>query len=272
LAKGKVKVMAKKRLNKKIMFLGSVFLILFLLVAIGGILYLTQGPEQFIEDGDAAQKAADEASDPNTKEEKYKEAIRNYGRARARAKSDELKVEMLFKLVDVFLKTDEWRSVLGCWNRIVQIDSTNIKARYGRLKYLYIIAEGGGRRVWNEISSQASELIEVVENKKLLDDERNKWESFDIKEKRTGSQFMGAFLYFAKGRALLEIADMGGVTDIDETFEQAIESLKRFWSLNRIMLMRIGIYRNLFIRKGRFLLREVRLKQRKKPQRRQWNC
>ena len=130
--------MAKKRLNKKIAIIGSAAFVLLGLVAIGIILYLSRDPQKFIKDGDQAYQAAGQETDPNARLEQYDLAAKNYLRARARTKSDSLRIEILFKLIDVYLKTDQWNNILGCWNGIIQIDPRNVKARFGRLKYLYL--------------------------------------------------------------------------------------------------------------------------------------
>src|SRR3989339_1199738 len=124
--------MAKKRLNKKVALIGFIVLVLF---AFGGtvvFLRLSQDPEKFIQDGDAAFNAGD-----------YEEAAENYLRARAKTKSDELKIDILFKLSETYLQTGEWKFILGCWNNITQLEPDNIKAQIGIIKYLYILADSG---------------------------------------------------------------------------------------------------------------------------------
>ena len=91
--------MARKRLNKKVALIGSAVFTVFAIAAILVILHLSQGPEKFITDGDQGLIAAREALDPNAKEEFFEKAARNYHRARARAKTDSLKVDILYKLV-----------------------------------------------------------------------------------------------------------------------------------------------------------------------------
>ena len=143
--------MAKKRLNKKVALIGSVVFVLLVLVAIGVILYLSRDPEKFIKDGDAMVIAARAATDEQIKEETYKRAERNYHKARNLAKTDLHRIEILFKLVDLYIETDQWRNVTGCWNGIINIDPENVKARFGRLKYVYIMADSGVRQLWQGV-------------------------------------------------------------------------------------------------------------------------
>ena len=89
--------MARKRLNKKVALISSLFFVIFAVFAIYLILYFTQGPKKFIEDGDAAWLAKD-----------YELAEKNYAKAKARAKDDSLKIKLWFKMADVFLETGEW--------------------------------------------------------------------------------------------------------------------------------------------------------------------
>jgi len=226
--------MAKKRLNKKVALIGSAVFVFLVLVAIGVILHLSQDPEKFIKDGDSAVKAAGEAVDEELKAEKYREAVRNYGRARAGAKTDSLRVEILFKLADVFLRTGEWPRVLGCWDGIIRIDPKNAEARFGRLEYSYIMADSmrgrAGALAWQEIASQASEFIEVAENTDLLSEDtaqwEAKWKTFGMQASKVSEQ-LGTYLYLLRGRATLEMARMGAVTDRDESLAQAIDDLEK---------------------------------------------
>ncbi|MHC4666245.1 MAG: hypothetical protein ACYS9T_09870, partial [Planctomycetota bacterium] len=59
--------MARKRLNKKVALVGSFVFLLLVVAAIGVILYLSRDPEKSIKEGDAAVKAAREATDPERK-------------------------------------------------------------------------------------------------------------------------------------------------------------------------------------------------------------
>jgi tetratricopeptide (TPR) repeat protein len=223
--------MAKKRLNKKVALIGSAVLIvlgvalIYLIPALSLRLGLI-GPETFIQDGDAAIKAAHEATDEQTKAEEYKKAEGNYRKARGLARNDSLKIKMLFKLVDIYIETDRWPNVRGCWNEIVGIDPKNAKARFGQLKYFYIMADNGMHQVWQEVASQASEFIEVADAN-LLAEDTAKWETFGMQEKGAGRQRLGPYLYLLRGRASLEIARMGAVTDPDELLVKATADLEK---------------------------------------------
>lgn len=215
--------MAKKRLNKKVALIGSAVFVFLVLAAIGVILYLSRDPEPFIKDGDAAVKAAREAVDEQIKEEEYQRAERNYFKARSLAKTDSLRTKILFKVADICLETDRWRDAVGCWNAIVRIDPKNVKARYGRLKYFYIMADSGVRQAWQEIASQAAELIAVADEE-LLAEDTAQWERL---EGEAGEGQLGSYLYLLRGRATLEITMMGAVTDRDESLARAIDDLEK---------------------------------------------
>ncbi len=219
--------MAKKRLNKKVAIIGSAVFVLLCLAAIGVILRLSQDPEEFIKDAEAALRAARQETNEEVKKEKYETAVRNYGKARSLAKTDSLRIEMLFKLAQLYIETDRWRNALGCWNNITRIDPENVKARYPRLKYFYILADTGARQLWQEVESQASELIEVAENAGLLTEDMAQWESFEVPGEETGMQRLGPYLYLLRGRAMLEMVKLGAVTDRDESLERAILDLEK---------------------------------------------
>lgn len=221
--------MAKKRLNKKVALIGSVVFVFFMLGAILLFLYLSRDPEKFIKDGDAAVKAAHEAIDEQIKKQEYERAERSYHKARSLAKTDLLKVDMLFKLVDLYMETDQWQNVHGCWNRIISIDPKNIKARLGRLRYYYIMANSVGGRAWQwqEVESQASEFIEVVESMDLLMEETAKWKTPRMRESETDVKYLGPYLYLCRGRSLVEMASLGGVMDPDALLVRAVGDLEK---------------------------------------------
>ena len=237
--------MAKKRLNKKVALIGSAVLVVFGLVAMLAFLRLTRDPDKFIEDGNAAFVEKD-----------YEAAQRNYLRARAYAKTDSLRIEMLFKLADVYMATGQWNNVLGCWNGIIRVDPKNVHARFGRLKYVYIMADGGARRVWQEVASQASEFIDVVEDLDLIEGGIAKWDTLvgDLGATTTPvAKKMGPYLYLLRGRAVLEMVGQGAVTDRDKSLDQAIEDLERakdiesdniniYWYLAKTMTTRGDIF------------------------------
>lgn len=211
--------MARKRLNKKVAIIGSLIFAFVVFAAIGAFLYLSRDPEKFIRDGDAALLAGD-----------YEEAALSYNKARIRAKSDPLKVELLFKIADAYINIEKWDNVLGCWNTIVQIDPKNIKARLARLNYLYIVANSivgiGGAGPWQEIVSQASELMDVVEDAGLLNEDTASWAPFGLQQTGLGDSQLGTYLHLLKGRAILETAVAGAVTDPDKSLDRAIDDLE----------------------------------------------
>jgi len=256
--------MARRRVNKKVALIGSVVFVFLILGAILLFLYLSRDPQKFIKDGDASLMAAREAIDKQIKEQEYKRAGYSYNKARSLAKTDSLKIEMLFKLVDMYVETDQWRNVLGCWNMIVQIDPKNIKARFGRLQYVYIMADSTVNQLWQwqEVESQASEFIEVVENMGLLTEDTAKWEYPGMQETGAGMERLGPYLYQRRGRALLEIARLGAVTDPNASLSKAVDDLEKARELEP---NNVDIYRYLaqaLITKGEILASKGNLEER----------
>jgi tetratricopeptide (TPR) repeat protein len=203
-------------------------------VAIGVILHLSRDPEEFIKDGDAAIKTAREIIDEETKEETYKRAERNYHKARSLAKTDSLKIKILFKLVDLYTETNQWQFVLGNWSRIIRIDPENIQARFGRFKYVYIMADSGVNELWKEVETQASQFIEVAEKADLLMEDTAKWQPSGLREPGSGKdvrQCLGSYLYLRRGRANLELTRLGSVTEPDETLVLVIDDLEKVQEL-----------------------------------------
>lgn len=220
-----------KRLNKKVVLIGSAVLLLLVLVAVAAILHLSRDPEKFVSDGDAAWLAKD-----------YDKAGRSYLKAYKLARFDQLKIDMLFKLADLYIETDQWPKVRGCWPQIINIDPKNVKARLAGLKYVYIFADSlakAGRSHsdrWNDVLSQASEAIKVVEDAALLSEERAKWEPIFGKEERSlervPSRTLGSYLYLIRGRAALELGRMGAVTSPEQFLDKAMNDLLKVQQLD----------------------------------------
>ncbi len=256
--------MARKRLNKKVALIGSAVFVFLSLAAIGIVLHLSQDPEEFIKDADAAIKAARQARDEDVKKEKYEVAKRNYSKARSLAKTDPLRIQMLFRLAHLYIETDRWRDALGCWNGIIRIDPDNVKARYPRLKYFYILADTGARQLWQEVESQASELIEVAGNADLLAEDTAQWESFEVREEKRGGEWLGPYLYLVRGRAILEMTKLGAVTDRDESLGRAMDDLEKVRELEPGNVDAYWHLAQAVVTKGQFLASRGNLEERDK--------
>ncbi|MHC4707509.1 MAG: hypothetical protein ACYS8I_10545, partial [Planctomycetota bacterium] len=189
--------MAKKRLNKKVALIGSLVLAVTAVIVILAILHFSRDPEKSIRDGDAAVKAAKEATDEQVRAEEYKRAESSYGQAAGLAKTDSLRIKALFRLVDVHLAMNKWSYVLGDWDGIIKIDEGNTKARYGLLKYAYIRADSTTAvQAWRDVASQASDFLELAEDEaSLLMQDTAELESFRIGKEDRGGRPLGAYLY-----------------------------------------------------------------------------
>jgi tetratricopeptide (TPR) repeat protein len=238
--------MANRRLNKKVALIGSVIVAVFIVVVILVILHLSRDPAEFIKDAEAALQAARQATDEQIKQQNYDRAQSSFRGAYASAKTNPLREEILFKMVDMYLEIKEWPYILSCWDEIIRIDPNNVKACYGRLKYLYIMADSGARlmsvgnagRIWQEVHKQASEFLKVAENAELLMEDTARWDVFETEsEVRSqesedrSQQLLGPYLYLLRGRAALEMASLGAVTNRDESLAQAVDDLKKVQEL-----------------------------------------
>ena len=223
--------MAMRRLNKKVAFISSAVVVFLLLAVIGVVLRLGQDPEEFILDAEAALKSARQATDEQIKEENYKRAKQSFRTAYGRVKTDSLRQEVLFKMVDMYFETKEWPYILGCWDEIVKINPKNAKARYGRLKYFYILADTGRSEAWKEVHEQASEFLKVAEEAGLLTEDTAQLDVSEMEQEVSGRHRLGPYLYLLRGRAALEMARMGTVTDKDESLEQAVNDLQKVQEL-----------------------------------------
>lgn len=219
--------MAKRRLNKKVALISSAVFLFLAAAVIVVVLHLSRSPTKFISDGDEAIKAARQATDKQLKERLYGTAERSYGRARSFAKDDALRVEILFKLADLYVETDQWRNVMGCWNAIVQIDPANIRARLGRLNYIYIMADSGAAQLWPDVKSQASEFLDVAEKTNLLAANVSDQKAFGVRLARADNTKIGPYLYLLRGRAAFEETRMGAAAETELSLKQAMDDLQK---------------------------------------------
>ncbi len=207
-----------KRLNKKVALIGSLVFVLLVVAAIGVMLKLGQDPKKFISDGDAAFKAND-----------LKKAREFYGKAYAHSDSDELKVDILFKIADVYTRQDDWHRVLGTWEKIAKIDPQNKEARLSRLKYYYILADTGAFN-WQEVGTQASEMLSDFDES-ILNKPRKEFDLLSIDDE-VSSKTIEDYLYFIKARADFERVRRGAVSDQIKTLEKSLEYFDKLINSN----------------------------------------
>jgi tetratricopeptide (TPR) repeat protein len=223
--------MAKKQLNRKAALIGSFIAAVVIMLIIGLVLYLSRDPNKFIADGDVTFKTARETSDPDQRKELYGQAERKYRKAYGLSKTDELKVETLYRLAELFKSNGEWRKVLGCWAQIISLDKKDMLARYALLKYLYIAAQNSPGLIWQDVGTQASEFIELIEkpdvNPELATTETSKLEIDELKQKGESTHPLGAYLHLIRGRANFESTRLGLVTNKEESLKQAVADLEK---------------------------------------------
>ncbi len=185
--------MARKKLNKKVVIIGSLIFALFLAGAVVVFLRLTQDPKQFIKEGDMALEAKD-----------YENAERNYRKAFSLTKKTPLQIDIAFKLADLYVEINDWMKAAGTWNRIITLDPKNIMARQKLLDYAYESADSGQWTQWRMVESNCSDLIDLQPSPQL-------------------------FLH--RGRARYEIAARGQTTDREKTVTEAMEDLEKVLQL-----------------------------------------
>ncbi len=239
----------RRRLNKKVALVGTTVLLLLALAAVCVILRLNRNPAPLIADGDAAWAAHD-----------CQTARESYTRAYGLIRSSEGKIDLLFKLAEVYRELDQWDRVLGCWGQVLTSDPQNVKARLGQLKYAYLLADGlgsAGRSMsgyWEEVLSQARKATDLIEKSGLSSDEKTKWEpSFGTVDDRAwhgGARQLGPHLHFVKGRAAFELAALGAVMSPGELLQEAQNDLDEAKKLDP---NNVQVYRYLaevFVKKG----------------------
>ena len=222
--------MGNRRLNKKVALIGSASFALFILAVIFVILKLGGDPHELIKDAEVSLQAARKATDEQERQQYYDRAKSGLSEAYSRAKTNSLRKEILFKMVDMYLEVEdkEWPFILGSWNEVIRVEPNNAQARFGLLKYFYIMSESSVGGLWQEVQKQASEFIEVAEEENLLLEDTLKWDVFEKdRQEDKGRLKLGPYLYLVRGRAALELASQGAVTDRIETINQAVSDLNK---------------------------------------------
>lgn len=214
----------KKRINKKVALIGSgAFLLLAGLIVVA-LLHFGGDPSQYIADGDVALA-----------EQHYELAENNYRRALA-VKAKETQIELLFKLADVYTRLDQWPKVRASWEGVLLRDPDNIKAGLAILETLYQRADSQARigwkapDLWKEIGVRSTDLLAVAGRAGVLERGKAEWEMEGLAQAVEG-QTIAHYLYFLRGRALFEQAEMGAMANTNEGLEAAREDLDRVIAL-----------------------------------------
>ncbi|MHC4212619.1 MAG: tetratricopeptide repeat protein [Planctomycetota bacterium] len=243
--------MAKKRLNKKVAIIGSLIIGFLMVLAILLILRLNRDSEKYLLEGDVALAAAQAAEDETVKKEEYAKALRNYGQAHSLSKRDPEKIRALYKIADVKQQIDEWIDVVKCWAQIVRIDDQQTRARYSRLKYVYLMADSGLRTAWQEVLTQASDFIDIAEgDAQVLEQETSQLDPFGPELKTNVEGKLATFLYLVRGRAFLETAQQGRTVDQGKMLEQAIDDFQHVREIEPYHVIAAGYHARAILIRG----------------------
>ena len=234
--------MVRRRLNKKVAFIGTAFFAIIALVFIIVVLQFNRSPLEFIKDAQAAIQTARQSTDQKVKEEQYQIAIRKYSIAYARVETNEERKEILFNMVDLFIETQNWPYVLDCWDKILIIEPDNAKAQYGRLRYFEILGDNGISTVWKQVYDYASQFLKIAQEKNLMNEDIANLRVPVLEKEPNTSQKLGAYLYLVEGKGAFEQANMGSVTKPEEMFDMSIKDFEQSKSLEP---NNIDVYLNL---------------------------
>jgi len=201
--------MAIRRLNRKVAFFGFAAISMLFLGIIAAVLHLDQDPHKYIRDAEIAIEAARAATDEQVRERNYKEAGRSFHNAYDIAQTDALREEILLKMLDVYVETNQWNFILGCWEELLKVNPANAQARYGRLQYFYVLADSGDPRYWPQVQKEASEFLEIAKDTQLLEEEKSRYQIPGMEAEVIGPRKLRAYLYFVRGRAAFETARLG---------------------------------------------------------------
>ncbi|MBN2589044.1 MAG: hypothetical protein JXA96_04220 [Sedimentisphaerales bacterium] len=242
--------MVRRRLNKKVAFIGSAFFVILILVCIIVLLQLKRSPVEFIKDAETALQTARQSTDQKTKDQYYEIATKKYSNAYARVQTNEEKKEILFDMVDLFIETQNWPYVLDCWEKILLIEPDNVNAQYGRLRYFEAIGDSGIPNVWKQVYEYASKFLKIAQENDLMSQDMSKLKIPELEQGNNGTLKLGAYLYLVRGKGAFEQANMGSVTNTEEILESSIADFEKAKELEP---NNIDVYLNLaksFLAKG----------------------
>lgn len=218
-----------RRLNTKLALIATAVLFVFFILAIVLVLPKFASVGKLIEDGDVAWEKGD-----------FEDAKKQYLRARSRAKDNEARMGALEKLVNAYLEIEDWPPLRGIWQEMTGIDPNYYAIRYAQLKFFYVIVEGqpagSGSGLWDEIESQTTEFIDIVEGEGILNFDTAEWERPEYKKVglyhdpvagSDGVQRIGHYLYYLRGRARLDMASSGRTTEQDQALDDALDDFKK---------------------------------------------
>jgi Tfp pilus assembly protein PilF len=219
--------MAKKRLNKKVAIIGFIVLVIIVFAGIVLFLGLSRDPEKYLRDGEEVAVEAALAENPEQEEELYSRAETLFAKARKYTKDDESKVEILFKIVDMFIEAGDWDKVRGYWGEIARIDDENVKAQLGMLKFYSIVAKTGIAQYWETVKDRSDKLLETARNKNLLSENLSDLDYPGVLESPFTVKQFETYLYLLRGIGTIGIANLGTVKDTNSILSQSISDLKK---------------------------------------------
>ena len=197
--------------------------VLLALVAVMTVAYMSRDPQAYL--ADAERAAADHA---------YDDAIRYYTRAYELMETPDQKIEILFKLADMYRGLDQWPKVMGCWNRVVLEQPDHVRARLALVQAMALEAQAhsdAGVRLsssWKELEGKTTELLSLAEKQSLSDKPLSQLELPMLSQAFVGQgdPNLAQYLYGVRGRARYEQALAGSVTDPMTTLDQAQQDLQ----------------------------------------------
>ncbi len=146
----------------------------------------------------------------------YKTAERFFGRACAVAKTTREKIDNYFRYAEFQLIQNEyhkadWGKALGCWNQILRLDPKNETATRKLFDYFYEVADLGNPQTWKQVQDYARDLLKILQEAQKPVDSK---------------------VLLAHGRAALELARLGAVSNRLEIIQEAAADFQKYIELN----------------------------------------
>ncbi len=212
----------RRRLNKTALAIGLLVCGLLVLVAWVALSHQRRDPAPFVAKAETAMAEAD-----------FDTAVLYYRQALGATRLKVDKVDLLFKLAQAYVQTDQWPKVMACWNQVVVEDPDNVSARLALLEATYVQADSQSRagwqigQVWRDLGTQASELLKVVQSANVLEQTKARWQALDWQAHGIPADVtLGLYLHLVRGRAAYEQARLGAVLDPNQVFAQAETDLR----------------------------------------------
>ena len=184
------------------------------------------------------------------------QAERWLAQAFGQATSSQVRKDLLWRLSELYLRSDLWPKALDCWQRMVQEDPCEIRAQLALIEAEYVQADAWTRlghlqtELWRSVDQRAERLARIIQRSGLSDRPIWQWRAEALRPLTVhDAGAIGSYLYLIRGRALYQQAcssSAGAPSDDLDMAQAALQAavaadpclIDAYWYLYKVQLMR----------------------------------